>query len=99
MKGHGPGSRASMRTDIFCFECFLSFVGENLRGSFQQNIHQLFRCIYDMLIHQNECIAGFGNTLWSAILFYFCLGSVWLLMGLLLFVPLTSSVVRYSWHK
>ena len=30
---------------------------------------------------QNEHTEKFGNILWSAILFYFYLGSVWLLMG------------------
>ena len=34
---------------------------------------------------------GFGNILQSTILFYLYLESVWLLMGFLLFVPLTSS--------
>ena len=70
-------------------EGFLSFfsVGKNFRGSFQQNIHQLSRCIFIILMHKDEQIRGFGNILWSAILFYFYLGSVWLLMGFLLFVP------------
>ena len=40
-----------------------------------------------MLMHQNEHIVGFGDFLWSVTLFYFCLRSVWLLMGFLLFVP------------
>ena len=35
-----------------CSECFLSFfsVGENLREGFQQNIHQLSRYIFNMLM-------------------------------------------------
>ena len=73
--------------------------GKNLRGGFQQKIHQLSRCIFNMLMYQSESIEGFGNILWSAILFYFYLGSVGLLMGFLLFVPLTSSVLGFSWHK
>ena len=53
---------------------FLSFsVGEDLMGGFQQNIHQP--------MHQDDHIWGFENILWSSILFYFYLGSVWLLMG------------------
>ena len=56
----------------------ISFVGKNLREWFQQNIHQLSRCVFNMLIHQNERTGVFGIILWSASLLYFYLGPAWL---------------------
>ena len=51
-----------------------------------------------MLMCQNEHGVGARIVLWSALLFYFYLVCL-LLMGFLLFVPLTSSVLGLRWHK
>ena len=75
---------------------YLLSAGEQLRGGFQQSIHQLARYIFNMLMRQNEHMGGVGNILWSATLFYFYFGSVWLLVGFLLFAPLALSVLGLS---
>ena len=37
--------------DILCLESFsLSSAGDNLRGGFHQNIHQVFRCIFSIYV-------------------------------------------------
>ena len=40
-----------------CHERFFS-VGENLRGGFEQNICQLSRCIFNVLMSQNDAHSG-----------------------------------------
>ena len=85
-KGHWRGLEWA-RTESSVLRAFYLFsVGENVRGGFQQNIHQLSRWTFNMLMCQNEHIMGFGNILCYAILFYFYLESVWLLMWISLSV-------------
>ena len=64
---------------ILCLKSFyLSSVGKNLRGEFQQNTHQLSRYIFNMLMHQNEHVGELGVILWPASPLYCYPGSVWL---------------------
>ena len=71
-------SRGSLHP-VFVLRIFnVSSADENLRGVFQQNIHKLSRCTFNMLMHQNGHIVESGIILWSALLFHFYLVSVWL---------------------
>ena len=54
---------------------YLTSAGKILRAEFQQIFHQLSRCIFNMLMHQNKCVGQFGIILWFALLVYFYLGS------------------------
>ena len=63
-----------MCSRVFVLRAFYLFsVDENLRGRFQQNSHYFHRCIFNMLMHQNECIREFENIPWSVMLFYYYL--------------------------
>lgn len=58
----------SKTTQTNCPDGFLllfSPVDKNKRGVCQQKIHQLFKCLFNMLMHQNECTGEFEIILWS----------------------------------
>ena len=77
-KDHGCALER-VRTGVLCLGGFpLSSETENQRGGFWQNMHQLSRCVFNMLMHQNELIGEYGILLWSASWLHFYLGCVWL---------------------
>ena len=74
-------------TDILCFEGFISHLPVRILGEDFSRIFFSF---------PNEHIGDLGIILWSILL----LSWVRLdLMGFLLFVLLTSSILGFTWHK
>ena len=77
-----------------CSEGFLSFLlwVRILQEGFSRVFVSFLGAFFNIMC-QNEHIP------WSVILPYFHFESIWLLMGFLSFVPLTSSVLGFSLHK
>ena len=59
---------------VFVLRVLISSASENLRGGFKQNIHQLSRGVFSVLMHQNECIGVVGIILGLLYCFTFILG-------------------------
>ena len=103
-KGGGTGILKRERADILCLRVFILFFffkarvlgeisGEGLNRTFISFpfVH------FDVLMHQNECRGVWDHSLASftaLLLSWVCLA----LIGFLLFIPLTSSVLRFGWH-
>ena len=90
-----------------CPEGLLSFFFwcERILGKSFSTLHQLSRSIFNMLMCQMS-VCWSGGQEYSLVCFtvlllsWVCLGfNVFFLLLLLLFVPLTSSVLGFSWHK
>lgn len=75
-KGHGCALEPA--TLGLCLEDFyLSSESENCSEGFQKNIYQPSRCVFKMLMQQNE-VQGSLGLFWSLLLFDFYLESVWI---------------------
>ena len=74
-KRHGHAVEQVL-TESLSWGVFILFfpVGKNLRGGFQWNIHQLSRCIFNALMHQNESMGWVGSFFGLLHCFTFILG-------------------------